>query len=362
METQLNKRKEVYKKYYSLNLHRFISDDDIKEDKRKKLIAYGAIVIFSLVNLFLGLIFNNADIISLSICLLIGFAVCFILTKYLKNGMIIDVIGGVTYCIIVTYFLLATKNYNYSILLILVAPTMIFSVMDYYPATFCNLYVLIFLFVVFYSPLNARYVNSYPKAFMYYFPIVYLIGFAISYYIYLKDDVNEKKSRVSTYIDELTDLGNRSYYNYVVKYMQALGLTNQKTIAVSLDVNGLKPVNDELGHSYGDELLKAAANAIKKSFIHAELIARIGGDEFVVITNESDEQFEESLKALDKNCEEYKNEKIKKLSISRGYAKTKEHPYVNPEKLYKVADEMMYKNKTQYYLENNIDRRKTEDN
>lgn len=363
MESIIKRTKQIYNKYYSLNLNRFVSDKQIQEEKTKKFVAYIIIVCSSLINLIIGYIIKNQSLIYLSLSLLIGFSICLLLTKIIKKSIIIDAISALVYCGITTYFIISSTEYNYVILWILVAPMIIFSIMSIYVALISNTYVLLFVCVMFYSPLNSKLLSFYPTSFINYFPVVYFVNFAISYYIFLMNDINAKQSKINTYIDELTSLGNRSYYNHVVKYMQEQGLTNQKTIVVSLDVNGLKDVNDELGHSYGDSLLKAAANAINDSFKKAELIARIGGDEFVVITNESDEEFEKSLKSLDDNCNNYSNEKINELSISKGYAKTKDHPYVNPEKLYKIADEMMYKDKTQYYINNKIDRRKkVEDN
>lgn len=358
MEFNLKNAKEVYSRYHSLNLNRFVSDKQIKEERDKKLNAFGIIFCLSIINLLLGIFFKDRDIFYLSVSLIICFGICFLLTKIVKINIIADIVAAISYCSIVTYYLLISSSYNFSILWILIAPIIVFSIMRTHVAIISNLYVLLFIGIMFYSPLNARYIGFYPLSFLYYFPAVYLIELLISFYIYIKNDVNEKQSRINTYIDELTNLGNRSYYNHVVKYMQEQGLTKQRTKVVSLDVNGLKEVNDELGHSYGDILLKGAADAINSAFNNAELIARIGGDEFVVITNENDDEFDKSLKLLDSNCNNFKNESIKKLSISKGYAKSKEHPYVNPEKLYKIADEMMYKDKTNYYMRNNIERRK----
>ena len=55
-----------------------------------------------------------------------------------------------------------------------------------------------------------------------------------------------------------------------------------------MDLNGLKTVNDELGHSAGDQYIREFALALMESFQEIQFTARIGGDEFVIISNITD--------------------------------------------------------------------------
>lgn len=81
--------------------------------------------------------------------------------------------------------------------------------------------------------------------------------------------------------DALTGLYNRGYFEEEMRR-----LDNPRFCPVSIivcDVDRLKPVNDFWGHTEGDILLQAAAQAIKRPFRSSDVVARIGGDEFVVI-------------------------------------------------------------------------------
>jgi diguanylate cyclase (GGDEF)-like protein/PAS domain S-box-containing protein len=81
--------------------------------------------------------------------------------------------------------------------------------------------------------------------------------------------------------DELTGLHNRMFFE---EEMLRLGRGRQFPITIVVaEVDGLKRVNDTLGHAVGDGLLKRAASVMKETFRADEIVARIGGDEFVAL-------------------------------------------------------------------------------
>lgn len=85
--------------------------------------------------------------------------------------------------------------------------------------------------------------------------------------------------------DVLTKLNDRHPYLTKLTYYQTA--QESKTVGVAfMDLNGLKETNDELGHDAGDELLIAAGQLISQAFGH-EYIYRVGGDEFVVLDDQS---------------------------------------------------------------------------
>lgn len=91
----------------------------------------------------------------------------------------------------------------------------------------------------------------------------------------------EEKLRYLSMHDALTGLYNRAYLE---EEMARLGSSRSLPMSIlSLDLNGLKAVNDNFGHKAGDELLVAAANLIKRPFRTSDVVARVGGDEFLVI-------------------------------------------------------------------------------
>jgi diguanylate cyclase (GGDEF)-like protein len=96
--------------------------------------------------------------------------------------------------------------------------------------------------------------------------------------------------------DELTGLRNRRGFFELAH--QALKLAKREQHALTLffmDVNGLKQINDSLGHSAGDQALRDAATVLRHTFRDSDILARIGGDEFVVLAQIHDSQDAHSL-------------------------------------------------------------------
>lgn len=107
------------------------------------------------------------------------------------------------------------------------------------------------------------------------------IGFCGTARIITERVAMEEKLRYLSMHDALTGLYNRAYLE---EEMARLGSSRSLPVSIlSLDVNGLKAVNDNFGHKAGDELLVAAANLIKMPFRASDVVARVGGDEFLVI-------------------------------------------------------------------------------
>jgi diguanylate cyclase (GGDEF)-like protein/PAS domain S-box-containing protein len=86
--------------------------------------------------------------------------------------------------------------------------------------------------------------------------------------------------------DILTGLFNRQYYETEIVRLQKSRLFPISIMV--LDIDGLKWVNDHRGHSAGDELLQRAAGILKSTFRPEDMVARMGGDEFVVVLPETD--------------------------------------------------------------------------
>jgi diguanylate cyclase (GGDEF)-like protein len=88
--------------------------------------------------------------------------------------------------------------------------------------------------------------------------------------------------------DELTGLYNRR--GFFVSAQQQLKLANRYNKGIfifSADLDDLKIINDNFGHKTGDSALVETANILKKTFRESDIIARIGGDEFVILGMEN---------------------------------------------------------------------------
>ncbi|MCX6051917.1 MAG: EAL domain-containing protein [Campylobacterales bacterium] len=84
--------------------------------------------------------------------------------------------------------------------------------------------------------------------------------------------------------DSLTNLPNRLYLRQQVKTIKQNAIKNSDKFAIIfLDLDHFKNINDTLGHDVGDALLKTVANILKTNVTEDALIARIGGDEFIIV-------------------------------------------------------------------------------
>ncbi|EEG78574.1 PAS domain S-box protein [Dethiobacter alkaliphilus] len=130
----------------------------------------------------------------------------------------------------------------------------------------------------------------------------------------------QEKMRYLTMYDTLTGLHNRSYFEE-----ELLRLNNKASTPVSVimvDIDGLKLINDSMGHPKGDTVLKAAAKVIRSAFRATDAICRIGGDEFaILLPNTTASQAEAAAKRIDKALDDYNNNQPEfPLSLSIGFA------------------------------------------
>ena len=157
--------------------------------------------------------------------------------------------------------------------------------------------------------------------------------------------------------DELTGLLNRYAYEEELKKIKAEGMSDS-LVAIALDINGLKVVNDTLGHVAGDELIIGASKCINSNFVSVGKSYRTGGDEFMAIVRCDDEKLRTILAEFDDKVKTWTGRLVNKLSISYGYAAAKEYPDMNIRDLASEADKRMYENKAAYYRKSGIERRK----
>ncbi len=116
-------------------------------------------------------------------------------------------------------------------------------------------------------------------------------GMAVVQDITVRKHLEDKLRYLSAH-DPLTGLFNRLYFEEEMARL-AKGRHFPMSIVVA-DVDGLKAVNDRLGHAVGDELLRRAAEVLRISFRPGDVVARIGGDEFAVLLPGASEHAGES--------------------------------------------------------------------
>jgi diguanylate cyclase (GGDEF)-like protein/PAS domain S-box-containing protein len=161
--------------------------------------------------------------------------------------------------------------------------------------------------------------------------------------ITIRKNVEEQLKYLSLH-DYLTGLYNRTFFEEGVRRASD-GRFDPIGIIVC-DVDGLKFVNDTLGHNAGDAILVAAANVIGSVFRKGDIVARIGGDEFAVLLTHSNEKtVEEACGRIKEAIEKYNlaGPEIP-LNISMGFAVGSKET-TNVSDLFKEADNNMYREK-----------------
>jgi diguanylate cyclase (GGDEF)-like protein/PAS domain S-box-containing protein len=101
----------------------------------------------------------------------------------------------------------------------------------------------------------------------------------------------EEENKYLAYYDTLTDLPNRIMFNkHLNVYLNEAKHTRRMMAVILLDIDRFKNINDSLGHSIGDQLLQGVAERLKRCLSKDELVARMSGDEFILLLPHVDNQ------------------------------------------------------------------------
>lgn len=149
--------------------------------------------------------------------------------------------------------------------------------------------------------------------------------------------------------DELTGLYNRrGFLAFCKQHRNSLQRTNQGGVIVYADLDGLKKINDSFGHKEGDRALIKTAELLKETFRSADVLGRLGGDEFTALAAvEPEGGVERLISRLEQKFEHYNAMKLVpyKLEISIGVAQLDSDGAQSMEDLMALADLAMYENK-----------------
>ena len=171
--------------------------------------------------------------------------------------------------------------------------------------------------------------------------------------IYVTRDIDRDKKKeqqliLRSHTDALTGILNRRAYEEDIKSYKK-SVCDENLVFVSMDVNGLKIVNDTMGHAIGDELLLGASECIRKSLSGYGKIYRIGGDEFVALLSVKPDEINHIIDNLKRVISEWKGDNLKSISISIGYVCADEMNNTSIHDMAREADKRMYEEKTEYY-------------
>lgn len=180
--------------------------------------------------------------------------------------------------------------------------------------------------------------------------------------------LKHKEERISNIIrhDPLTNVLNRSAYEHDISqlknnmhFSQILPNDGNYITFVVIDINELKTINDNLGHSAGDEIIRATALIVQESMKNCAVIYRTGGDEFfVIMKTQALNEVRSCLTELHARADRWTGYQVKHMTLSVGYKSFNlEDKDIDIKKFIKIADKRMFDAKRYYYLTQGVDRR-----
>ncbi len=159
---------------------------------------------------------------------------------------------------------------------------------------------------------------------------------------------NEKLAEMHIH-DPLTGLLNRrGFYQSAARLIRKLNRTGGRAVIFSVDMDGLKDINDNYGHNEGDKAIKAVANALLKCAGKDDIVSRFGGDEFTVMSEDDDGEYVESFgdrvtTALNEFCRRARL--VYPVVVSVGYLGSRFSTVEGLDECIRLADEKMYEQK-----------------
>ena len=176
-----------------------------------------------------------------------------------------------------------------------------------------------------------------------------------SHLFVMERDITEQKRaqeelRALSLIDELTGLYNRRGFLTLARQQLKMADRMQRGLFLLFaDLDGLKGINDHFGHSAGDQALKDAAQIMRETFREPDILARIGGDEFVVLaiegTSAADADILNTRLTNNLNGFNEKRQRDYHLSVSQGVVRHTPNRWTTIEELMAQADRLMYEKK-----------------
>lgn len=172
------------------------------------------------------------------------------------------------------------------------------------------------------------------------------------------DEIKRKEESLihQSNTDELTGAYNRRAYEEAIAELNKNGI-DDRFVYISLDVNGLKVVNDTIGHSAGDELIAGAYTCMVRSIGIYGNVYRTGGDEFVALLQADDDQLKSAIEAFDQTMDRWSGKLVDSLSISYGYVAGEEAKGMTIQEIAILSDKRMYEAKSAHYRKKGVDRR-----
>jgi diguanylate cyclase (GGDEF)-like protein len=144
--------------------------------------------------------------------------------------------------------------------------------------------------------------------------------------------------------DSLTGLWNRRAFEVVVETQQQIARREKRSLSlVIMDIDRFKRINDEHGHQRGDEVLKAIADLLTSQFRKVDAVCRIGGEEFVVVLNDTD--LERAVELAEKLRQRLEETLLSDLPVTASFGVAANRDDDTVRSLLSRADQALYRAK-----------------
>ena len=175
------------------------------------------------------------------------------------------------------------------------------------------------------------------------FIVLVLIAYVYGHYRETLAQMERETWHRMAYTDALTGISNRARAEEELRRLR----TGKKPFEIiSIDLNNLKKTNDTYGHEAGDRLITTFSEMLNRRFEGADLVARMGGDEFLVIMGrENAKHSEERIAKMMKDAKNLSSELHYPLEFAYGIADASEAENQDPEEVFRIADHRMYEKK-----------------
>lgn len=175
--------------------------------------------------------------------------------------------------------------------------------------------------------------------------LIFVISMMINYFFHTIGHYNadhiRKRLMGLAYNDPLTGLSNRARCDEEFKSLED---TDSNFYMISIDLDGLKEVNDTKGHQAGDVMIAGFASEIEEEFIKdARFISRMGGDEFLVIMGDT------QWNTVDRKLKDFEETLKGRYTFSYGFASAAEVNGLSPREIFLMADSRMYRMKEEHH-------------
>ena len=146
-------------------------------------------------------------------------------------------------------------------------------------------------------------------------------------------------------MDQLCCVYNRRYYNDYVRSFCNSRKKNDFLVGILMDMDNFKQINDKYGHYAGDKALQLFASVLRKQIDNIGVVVRYGGDEFILITKQSEVSADDVVANIIKEIDEINATGINEFHLSFSYGIANLNSDTNMDEFFRAMDASMYEMK-----------------